>query len=218
LQGVQKTEVTLSLRADLVLLPVATSFVENAAQAFGLEASEALALTLAAEEVFAYLCRVAAPGREVHMHCRGGGYYVEQDFLFHAQDFNMRAFNLTAAVPFDDHAGMEETGLLIASRMVDRFRFSEEDRGLRLVLVKEKSYPELPTLPSPEAIPLVQFSVRPPDPEELKLLVRWINQEFSKHLVPSGFSLPGKVVDMVACGEYHAIIATDPLEIGRAHV
>jgi hypothetical protein len=209
LPGVNKIEVTLNLRADLVLLPVATSFVEKSALAFGLDEPEALALTLAAEEVFAYLCRVAAPGREVHMHCRGRGYYVEQDFLFQARDFNMRAFNLTAAVPFDDHAGMEETGLLIASRMVDRFRFSEEDRGLRLVLVKEKSYPELSHLQDPAAKPLTEFSMRPPDPEELKLFVRRINQDYPRQLVPSGFAFPGKVVDMVASGEYHAIIAAD---------
>jgi hypothetical protein len=209
LQEDQTAHLKLSLRADLVLLPVATSFVENAARAFAVGDSEALALTLAAEEIFAYLCRVAAPGRPVEMRCLGRGYYVELDFRFQAGDFNMRAFNLTAAVSFDDHAEMEETGLLIASRMVDRFQFFEEDRGLRLVLIKEKSYPAWSELQVPEPKPLESFSVRVPDPEELKTLVRWMNQRYATTMFPLSFTFPGKVVDMVASNEYHAIVAAD---------
>ena len=114
MQSVYRAEVTLSLRADQIFLPVATSFVEKAAVAFGLAEPEALSLTLAAEEIFAYLCSAAAPGKEVLMKCRSGGYYVDQEFLFEARDFNMKAFNLTASVSMDHQDGTDETGLLIA--------------------------------------------------------------------------------------------------------
>ena len=205
----QTSEVTLTLRADPAFLPLATAFVEKGAGTFGLGGPEALALTLAAEEIFAYLCQVAAPGKEVCMRCRSGGYYVDQEFVFQAQDFNMRAFNLTASASFDDEPGQEETGLLIASRMVDRFLFFQEETGLRLILTKERSYPSLSELPVPDSKPLPEFSVRPPDADELKIFVRLVSGHYPSHTIPMSFALPGKVVDMTACGELHAAIALD---------
>ena len=202
-------EITLNLKADLVFLPVATSFVEKGTKAFGLGEPEALALTLGAEEIFAYLCHVGAPGREVQMLCRSCGYYVDQEFIFQARDFNMRAFNLTASASFDDEAGYEETGLLIASRMVDRFQFFQEETGLRLILTKEKSYPSLSDLPIPDSKPLPEFSVRPPDSEELKSFVLLVNSHYPAHTIPASLTVPGKVVDMAICGDLHAAVAMD---------
>ena len=209
LQGIRKAEARLSLQADLAFLRLATSFAEQSAVAFGLAEPEALALTLATEEIFAYLCGKAATGKEIHMRCRGCGYCAEQEFLFHAGDFDMRAFNLTASAAIEERAGMDETGLMIASRMVDRFQFFEDPRGLRLILTKDKSYPSLPDLGIPEAKPLETFSVRPPCPEELKVFVRMVTEHYASHVVPRSFQYPGKVVDMVACGAYFAAIASD---------
>jgi hypothetical protein len=209
LRAPQTTEVTINLKADTVFLPLATAFVEKGAGAFGMGGPEALALTLAAEEIFAYLCQTAAPGKDVQMRCRSCGYYVDQEFVFQAKDFNMRAFNLTASASFDDEAGQEETGLLIASRMVDRFQFLQEDADFKLILRKDKSYPSLSELPVPDSKPLVEFSVRPPDPEELKIFVHLVNAHYPSHTIPMSFALPGKVVDMAACGVLHAAIAVD---------
>lgn len=209
MQSVQKPEVTLNLRADLVFLPVATSFVEKAAAAFGMDEPAALSLTLATEEVFAYLCDVVAAGKDVQLRCRGAGYYVDQEFLFESRGFNMRAFNLTCSATMDDQACMEETGLLIASRMVDRFQFLEEGKSLRLILTKEKSYPSVADLPVPDAKLMETFSIRPPDVEELKALVHLAHGYYSSPVIPESFSYPGKIVDMVACGEYQSAIAAD---------
>ncbi len=208
MQSVRKTEVTLSLRADLIFLPVATSFVEKTAAALGLGEPEALSLTLAAEEIFVYLCDVAA-GKEVMLKCRSGGYYVDQEFLFEARDFNMKAFNLTASVSMDNQDEMDETGLLIASRMVDRFQFFEEGKTLRLILTKDKSYPSLADFPAPEAKPLGSYSIRQPDAEELKLFVRLAQKRYTSPVTPQSFNFPGKVADMLACGEYRSAIAAD---------
>ncbi len=209
MQSIHKPEVTLNLQADLIFLPVATSFVEKAAAAFGLAEPEALSLTLATEEIFAYLCGAAAPGKEVLMKCRGGGYYVDQEFLFEARDFNMKAFNLTASVSMDHQETMDETGLLIASRMVDRFQFFEEGKTLRLILTKDKSYPSLSDLSAPDDKTLESFSVRSPDAEELKLFVRFAQKRYASPVAPESFNFPGKVADMVACGEYRSAIAAD---------
>ncbi len=51
--------VSLRLHLDQALLPLATSFAENAGLAYGLGKPEALKLTLAVEEVFSYLAEVA---------------------------------------------------------------------------------------------------------------------------------------------------------------
>jgi anti-sigma regulatory factor (Ser/Thr protein kinase) len=207
-QSIRKAEVTLSLQADLIYLPVATSFVEKAAAAFGLAESEALSLTLATEEIFVYLC-AAAFDKDIVLKCRSGGYYVDQEFLFEARDFNMKAFNLTASASMDDQDSMDETGLLIASRMVDRFQFFEEGKALRLILTKDKSYPSIDDLSAPDAKPLESFSIRPPDTEEIKLFVSLARKRYASPVTPQGFNFPGKVADMVACGEYRSAIASD---------
>jgi anti-sigma regulatory factor (Ser/Thr protein kinase) len=204
-----RPQVSLNVYPRLEFLPIATSFVEKASTAFGLAATEALALTLATEEVFTYLCGAAAVDTEVLISCRGHGYYVEEEIAFKAQEFDMRAFNLTSASSFENEGCARETGLLIASRMVDLFRFTESGQRLCLTLVKEKAYPPF----SGESIlltkPLKEYTVRAPEPEELKALVSLTNSHYQHHLIPSSFSYPGKVVDMVAAGDYHAAVAVD---------
>ncbi len=204
-----KNTVTLNVRANPIFLQLVTGFVEKSAVAFGLDEPESLSLTLATEEIFAYLCLSSSPDKEVSLKCTGGGYYVEEEFYFEAKDFNMKAFNLTASPSMDADEAFQETGLLIASRMVDRFKFSQQDAGLRLVLLKEKSYPPLSELPAPRAVPVDKFDVRSPDPEELKLAIRLLNSHYPPHLIPLSFRFPGKVVDMVASGDYSAFIALD---------
>jgi len=205
-----RLQVSLNVYPRLEFLPVATSFVEKASTAFGLAATEALALTLATEEVFTYLCGAAAAGTEVLISCRGHGYYVEEEIAFKAQEFDMRAFNLTGATSFEDEGRTRETGLLIASRMVDLFRFAESGDRLNLTLVKEKAYPAYSGEAVSTAKPLDEFVVRAPDTEELKAFVSLTNSRYQRYLIPSSFSYPGKVVDMVAVGDYRAAVAVDP--------
>jgi len=206
----------VSLKTHLVpgFLRLVTSFAEESARAFGLNAAEALKLTLACEEIFAYLCRAGRTDETVTIEAANGGYYVHVKFLFKARDFNPRAFNLTAAVSLEDTASLEEMGLLIASRSVDRFYIAEElPQGLGLVLIKEKSYPAPAGLQAPEIKPLNNFRIKTPDPDSLKLLARLVTAHYPVHLYPQDFRLPGKVADMVASGEYGAQAAAD--EQGR---
>jgi len=39
--------------------------------------------------------------------------------------------------------------------------------------------------------------------------VRMVNQCYDPPSIPTSFAFPGKVVDMVACDTYHAVIAVD---------
>ena len=204
----RKQHVTLSVEADTVFLKLATSFVENSATAFGMDYAEALALTLAAEEIFSYLCQSTAPHQDLEIRCFGGGYYVQVQFLFEAQDFNMRSFNLPATAFIQDEANLGETGLLIASRMVDRFDLSAEyGEKHRLTLTKEKTYPGLAETDLPEIEAMPRFRLKAPEVEETKLFARLVRRNYADQILPPFFSFPGKVADMVVSGEYHAIVA-----------
>ena len=205
-----KPEVALSVRAETAFVPLAVAFVENAAAAFGLEREDVLGLTLATEEIFAYLCSSGVPHEPVEIRCLGGVYYVQVQFLFQAEDFNMRAFNLTAAPDLQEEQRLEETGLLIASRMVDHFDFSAVDaKGQSLILMKEKTYPAVTDVPAVDARPLTAFSIRKPDPEELKMFARLVNRYYAGHIVPPFLRFPGKVADMAGSGDYAASLAVD---------
>jgi len=216
----QLSQTLLQVNASEPFIPVVTSFAESTAIALGLGKTEALDLMLAAEEVFYHLCRVVLPeGGLVAILCSGGGYYVRLDFTFPSSDFDMRAFNITAAVSLSDEAGIEQMGLLLASRSVDRFKVVREPgRGLKLTLLKEKTYASLEAAPTAgPAKPLEQFIVRAPDSEELKLIARLLDLYYENQPLPDFFSYPGKLVDMVQGGELKSGAAVGPSgEIGGA--
>ncbi len=201
-------EVSLRLTARDEFAHVAATFVETTASAFGLKRSDALPLTLAAEEVFVYLCKMGAPGRLVTMNARGTRYYAEVEFLFQPREFEMRTFNLAPPGRVADGRTIEETGLLIASRMVDRFHFHEDERGLRITFRKEKTYPEAEAAPT-SVTPLQHFTIRKPDGEDIKELVRLARMRYADQFLSQDFLYPGKTADMAAEGVYRALTAAD---------
>ena len=209
--------VQLTLKAYDVLLPVATGFVEKTALTLGLGKKEALALALATEEVFLYLCHISAPETEVEIRCRSSAYCTATDFIFEAAGFQMKAFNLTAIPSFEDEASIQETGLLIASRVVDRFNLHYVGKRLLLTFVKDKAYPETAGLDVPVSVPLSRFFIRRPDVEEVKAAVRMIRHYCRDRFNPPEIDFPGKVADIFASGELDAALAMDSVgHIGGA--
>jgi anti-sigma regulatory factor (Ser/Thr protein kinase) len=211
--------VLLATEAEEVYLPLVTAFVENAARCYGLADEEALGLTLAAEEVFVHLCRVAiAAGGPLEVHCSGGGYYVETAFVFQSEALDLRAFNLTTTISAEDELSLDGMGLVIASRFVDRFNLSrEKGQGVRLTLIKEKSYPLHDNDESFSARPVSEFSLRPPSPEEVKFIGHLARIGYSNCFIPDFFLYPGKLADMIATGGYQAVAAFGSAgEIGGA--
>jgi anti-sigma regulatory factor (Ser/Thr protein kinase) len=189
-------------------LRLVTAFAEESAKAFGMSAEEAIKLTLACEEIFVYLCRAGRADEAITVEATNGGYYAQVKFLFKAHEFNPRAFNLTASVSLEDMASLDEMGLVIASRTVDRFSITDSpQQDLELVLIKEKTYPEFRDTNIPETKQSKGFTVTPPDPEGLKLLSRLVVTHYPGNLYLPAFRFPGKVVDMVASGEYGAAVA-----------
>ena len=203
----------LSVRDDLAFLPTVQTFIESTALAFNLGQTEALALTLAGEEIFNYICTHVKPAAEIKISCYEGGYYATLDFILPIRDLAMRTFNLTATINIDDENSLDEMGLLIASRMVDKLQISLNDNGhLQLSLRKEKKYPKTTAnnQPPPPSIPLTDnFLIVTPEVEELKFFISESFHYTSPELLPQEFYYPGKIVDMVKAGDYRAAIAKD---------
>ncbi|MFH1985109.1 MAG: hypothetical protein ABIL58_25000 [Pseudomonadota bacterium] len=202
---------TLQIPASAEYLRVVTGCVEQSALALGLEADDALSLTLAAEEIFVYLCGLGTAERSVRMTCAGGGYFVRTDFYFSAAHFSLHAFNITASVSPEDETSMQDLGLLIASRSVDHHGISLEADGkrYRLSLIKEKTYPPLARVPAAAARPMAQYAIRSADTEDLKQMAAGICAHAAIGRVPSVCRTPGKLVDMAAAGHLRAAVAAD---------
>ncbi len=209
MQSLSLPQTRLTINCEQKLTRVVTSFVENAGICFGLEPESALDLTLASEEIFNYLSFTGVQGEQLTLTCRQGGYFVDLEFEFHSEEFGLSMFNLTAANSVENENAVLETGLLIASRLVDRFSFFRQDSLSRLILEKEKSYPTTGESHEKQPAPLRNAVIRHPDLEEAKLFVRYVTQNYDPCVVPSSFQTPGKVADMVQYGHYNIAIASD---------
>ncbi len=206
----RKTDITLSVETDIKFLPLVLSFSESSSRIFGLQDADALKLTLASEEVFAYLCRMTKDPGKVTLTMVNGFYYALLTVAFEGIDFDPRAFNLTANVSPDEE-GLEEMGLLIAARSVDRMSiFHNAMEGTGFALIKEKTYPAAEPWRSEEVPRAEGVTFGSPDAEEIKVFVRSIAGGYNSFVYPQDFRYPGKVVDMVESGEYGVLTARDP--------
>ncbi|MCX7634865.1 MAG: ATP-binding protein, partial [Syntrophales bacterium] len=199
--------VNLTLPAERRFASLVTQAVEGAAAAFGMGEDDALRLRLAAEEIFLYLADAVCPEREIAIACTNGLYYTRLSFRFTASELNLRGLNITAGTIGEDEAAIGEMGLLIAARTVDRLEITAEGAGRVCVAVtKEKAYPPVDLdLPPPE-VPLGVRTVAP-ESEGIKRLAARTARYCAGPDLPSFFSSPGKVADMVTGGEYRAIAA-----------
>ena len=196
---------TFSARAEY--LPVATSFVETSASAFGLGREERGKLRLATEEIFMYLCNVVCPGKELDIRLVNGLYYTRAEFCFSSSELNLGGLNITSSISYEGDADLQQMGLLIASRSVDRLSLTVE-RGQRVTLavVKDKIYPQsTETIPRPETGE--ETTVETPDRERLKRFAVLSRQFVPDAERPSFLSYPGKLADMAASGECHVLTA-----------
>ena len=203
-------QLTLKAYLSLDYLHLATSFTEESARIFHLDRAEALKLTLACEEVFSYLCHLSSPDEPISIEITGGGYFARLEIPLNSRTFNPRRLNLTASVSPDDAADLEDMGLLIASRSVDRFQILSGAPGsLKLVLIKERAYPAPVGMNPPEPRTISNPLIETPGPDEVKLLARLVTAHYQPQYILPDLAFPGKAADMVAGGEYGARIAAD---------
>lgn len=204
-----KNEIVLELYLHSENLPIVLNVAEQAALIFGMKNKDAMALRLAAEEVFGYLCSHTDGQDKIRMECKNGIYYVQLDFIFWHRNLDLRAFNISMDINLDDDRQLGEMGLLIAARSIDRLFMNEEQNRMSLSLYKEKSYP-----PAEASVLLPQqttnFFIKPADAEDLKSFCQ-LAAYFDKDTreLPVFLNYPGKFADMVYSGEYQAALAFD---------
>jgi hypothetical protein len=81
----------------------------------------------------------------------------------------------------------------------------------RLVLSKDKGYPPAQGAPPP-AEPLAAFRVEGAPAEALILAARYLPVHYAAEFYPAGLERPGRLMDMVASGEYGALAARDEVD------
>lgn len=200
---------SLPLRAELV--GMVTSFAEQGGLALGLGGPEALSLTLACEEVFAYMAGLAEGEEGLTVLLHPLGYAVRAEFILPGRELDLSLMNLTAQPSLSDETQLAQLGLLIASRSVEHFYLSPTSQGgLSLSLVKEKAYPAGTPLAPPAVQPLASFSLAPASPAQLKDLAHLLAAGYAPQIYPPYLAQPGRLVDMVSGGEYGACLALGP--------
>lgn len=201
----------LEIPPDTRFLPLLTAFVERAVTAVGFGAAEARALTLAAEEILGYLTQRRMSGRPLHVACAGEGHKVSLTVTLDPSAVALHWLNLTSRVELDPTLETgdlsAEIGLVIAARIVDRLHLARDDDALRLVLVKERVYPDPPPAPDlPQAGPAV--SCRTPDAAELALALAVLRAREGAAL-PHVLAHPERMRDRIGAGAWEAAVAVD---------
>lgn len=198
---------TLGIAARTDYIPVVTQFVESAAAVFGMKKEEYLKLNLATEEIFLYLCNIVCPGKALEVQCFNGFYYTRVLFRFAATELNLSGLNIASNIAPDREPDLDAMGLLIASRSVDHLNvIVEKNNQISLTISKEKAYPATGgNLSLPQAAEKIFTEI--PDAERLKYFAVLTAQLYDATRRPAFFTYPGKLVDMVASGEYSAMVA-----------
>ncbi len=204
-----KQSVSLTIQADKQWIAVAQGVVENGAPMLGLPQKRVLRLVIAVEELLAYLAQVT-PGSEVKLDLVQGGAFVGVQFQVESQHTDLKAFNITSAEDISPESGMDNMGLLLASRMVDGFTLRQKGDQLVLFLRQEKEYPEIVSVARQRIKIQGQLSSRlNPEAAEIIEACELALALYSADVVHPCFSTPGKVVDMVAVGDLSMVAVND---------
>lgn len=198
-----------SLTIDLnpAFTSLVLDFAVGTARAFGMTDGDVAKVRLASEEIFGYLCRAGKAGQGFGVEAASSIYEMELKFVFAPYTFDPYAFNLSARVGADEQ-GIENLGLLIASRSADRFSMSYSQGGaITLVLVKEKTYAG-PGECREQVRPLTTFALKVPDAEIVKRFAAAACSRYLDITFPAGFRFPSKLADMAASGDYRFLVAT----------
>jgi anti-sigma regulatory factor (Ser/Thr protein kinase) len=205
---------SLAIPIETVFIPVAATFAEQAARGLGLDERAARAMRLATEELTASLCRIGMQRHRVTIECSAGSYYVEEKITMPVDHLQLRAFNLAARLDFENEADLDQMGLLIASRMTDRFWMNRSDNGhLVMLLVKEFAYPEIDgnaEIQVPETIE--RWTITAADSARIKWFARLVNRCYPPDSFPAEFRFPGKLADMAKGGDCQVLVALGPAD------
>lgn len=200
-----------TINADLAFLDKAVGLAEHIALMSEMEGRDRHCLELATEEVFAYLSTMVAHRRPITITGKHSPYCATVEFLFKAVDLKLKALNLTYRPAHTEDDDLQDIGLLIASRSVDRFSLSrEDDNRIRLSLIKEKTFAAA-TLPIRHPAPAAtgQLYLDRPRAGEVRRFADLLLQFNAGRELPLFCHEPDRLAAMVKGGGLEIILALD---------
>lgn len=199
----------LRLHADAAWIPLVQGMAGQAGAVFGLDHAKTLRLTMAVEEILAYLA-AQAPDEPLDLIMIPQASQVALDFSFTAADADLWAMNITACGVSCAEDNMQAMGLLLAARMSDGFEVRRDGTRVTLRLRMHRAYPELDAAPVTPVPARGAVTVHPAtDPARIKEACRLTHGLYPPGLVPPGFATPGMIVDRIRAGELGAALAGD---------
>jgi hypothetical protein len=204
------SQLVLELPPEVAFLPSAAAAAENASQVFGLDAGRALRLALAVEEFFAYLCRHAGREEPIRLTLSQGGTFTRADFRFRAGEVSLRALNFAARVDPDADADDAELGLLVAARTTDRCGLTRSGPDVfHLHAEVDREYPEAEPITAQARLAAPLRLEPAPSAGALQHAALLAAGRYPARQRPHSFTRPARFADMVAFGQYQALLALD---------
>lgn len=201
--------ITLKLHADPVWIPMVQGVAEQCGAAFGLDRGKALRLTMAVEELLAYLAELA-PKAPLELRLEPGASHVDTRFSFTARDADLWAMNITACGDACAEDNLQAMGLLLAARMSDGFEAHRDGANVTLRLRMDRAYPGIESREAERFAPRGEVTFVPADePSLVKEACALTAALYPQRLVPPAFRTPGKVVDRIRGGELCGVLALD---------
>lgn len=196
----QQNEQNVSARiwAGRDWVPLAQAVVENSCPVFGLDKKSTSRLTMAVEEIVMHLADTA-PGTAIHLEIIPGGWHVRARLSFSTDPSGLWAMNLCAGARVSEDPEFSHLGLVLASRMTDRFSIRLKGGGIELTLRQDLFYPPVETKPGKALVQKGALSIDPdPDPSLVKEACIRAAGLYAPRDLHQTFFKPGKLADMVA--------------------
>jgi hypothetical protein len=201
--------ITLHLHADPAWIPMVQGMAEQCGTVFGLDHGKALRLTMAVEEILAYLAELT-PQAPLELNVTPGASHVDTTFSFAARDADLWAMNITACGADCAVENIQAMGLLLAARMSDGLEVRRDGASVILRLRLDRSYPEMEVLQAERFTPRGEVLFQPAlDPSRIKEACALATALYAESMVPQAFRTPGKVVDQILGGELFGAMALD---------
>jgi hypothetical protein len=206
-----KTDRSISLRlhAEPAWIPMVQGMAEQSGLVLGLDQAKALRLTMAVEEILAYLSELT-PGAPLELTLAQGASHVDTVFSFTANDADLWAMNITACGATCAEDNLQAMGLLLAARMSDGMEVRRDGVSVVLRLRMDRSYPQQ-EIEAAERFPARgRLRFEPAlDPARIKKACALARALYPDEFVPAGFGTPGKIVDQLLAGELFGALALD---------
>lgn len=194
-----KKDQTVSIRiwASRDWIPLAQAVVEKSCPLFGLDIDRITRLTIAVEEIVMYLADTA-PGTEVALELVPGGWQVTASLSFCADHSDLWAMNLYAKPDVAGDPDLRSLGLVLASRMTDRFSIRLEGGMVTLLLHQDLFYPSMEPVSGERLGQQGELTIES-DPDSALVKESCIRAMgiYPARYLHHAFFKPGKLADMV---------------------